>query len=132
MTDILETLLKRRTIRVVATLWAVLAVLTFAVLPAAHLHRSASGSALIHSHVLSHPVQHAGMVDDGDDHGGRTLGVVFTLSRAVDGGIPAAVPAAGFLLGAPETQSRSFSNALEAPVIHGPPRSAVSLRAPPA
>ena len=101
-------------------------------MPATHLHRSISGTPLVHSHLIADPVEHAGTLDHGDHHGAQVFAPVFTVERTSHPVAAPAVLTAVFLLVEPKTQSLAYTDALEAPVIHGPPLRGVSLRAPPA
>ena len=113
------------------TVYAVAAVLALAVMPAPHLHESVSGKPLIHSHLINDPVEHAGTLDHGDHRGVRTFAPVFMAERTTNS-VPALMAVAVFVLAKPETRSLAYSDALDAPVIHGPPPRVLSLRGPPA
>ena len=128
---ILEVLLKRRILRIGVTVYAVAAVLAVAVMPAPHMHQSASGKPLVHSHLINDPVEHAGTLDHGDHRGVRTFAPVFLAERTANS-VPALTTVTLFVLATPETRSLGYSDALDAPVIHGPPLRVLSLRAPPA
>lgn len=128
---ILKALVKRRILRIGVTVCAVAAVLGLAIVPATHLHQSLSGKPLVHSHLINDPVDHAGTLDHGDHHGVRTLAPVFMAGRTINT-VPALVGVAVFVLAQPEPRSLAYSDALDAPVIHGPPPRVLSLRGPPA
>lgn len=98
--------------------------------PAAHAHKLISGKTLVHSHLIADPVEHAGTLDHGDHHGVQTLVPSFTIERILQVAVPVVLSAVVLVL--PETRPLSRVNALDAPVIHGPPLRVQSLRAPPA
>jgi hypothetical protein len=131
MARILGILLKGRIVRIGVTICAVMAVLALSILPATHLHQSISGKALIHSHLIDDPLEHAGTLDHGDHHGVRTFAPVFTTERTTHAVTTLAVGSAVFLV-TPERRSLGYTEALDAPVIHGPPLRIPSLRGPPA
>lgn len=131
MENWLEVLLKRRIVRIGVTVYAVAAVLAVAVMPAPHLHQSASGKPLVHSHLINDPVEHAGTLDHGDHRGVRTFAPVFMAERTMNS-VPALMAVAVLVLARPESRSLGYSDSLNAPVIHGPPGRVLSLRAPPA
>jgi len=120
-------LLKARILRIGVTICAVMAVLALSILPATHLHRSISGNALIHSHLVDDPLEHAGTLD----HGVRTFAPVFTTERTTHAVAMLAAASPVFLVTV-ERRSLGYTEALDAPVIHGPPLRIPSLRAPPA
>jgi hypothetical protein len=128
---ILRVLLKTRVLRIGVTVCAVAAVLALSIVPATHLHRSVSGRPLVHSHLVNDPVEHAGTLDHGDHHAVGTFAPVFVGERILNA-VPALTPVARAVLARPETRSLAYSDALGAPVIHGPPGRIISLRAPPA
>jgi hypothetical protein len=130
-TRILEVFLKGRILRIGGATSAVIAVLALSILPAMHLHRSTSGKSLVHSHLIDHPIEHEGMLDHGDHHGVRTFPPVFTVERPIDA-LPTLAVAIAVFLATPEPQSSGYSEAIDAPAIHGPPIRSASLRAPPA
>ncbi len=99
-------------------------------LPAAHAHTLSSGKTLVHSHLISDPIEHAGTLDHGDHHGVATFVPSFTIERTLEIGVPVVVGVVVLTL--PETRPLSHVDALDAPVIHGPPLRVQSLRAPPA
>jgi hypothetical protein len=131
MARILGILLKGRIVRIGVTVCAVMAVLALSILPATHLHQSISGKALIHSHLIDDPLEHAGTLDHGDHHGVRTFAPVFTTERTTHAVTTLAAGSAVFLV-TPERRSLAYTEALDAPVIHGPPLRIPSLRGPPA
>jgi hypothetical protein len=124
-------LLKRQFLRLGATIAAITAVLALSILPGAHLHQSISGTPLIHSHFHDDPIEHAGTLDHGDHRGVRTLASVFSAERTEDS-VPAYTIIGMLSVAMPEAAPVRLSDALDASVIHGPPRSVLSLRAPPA
>jgi hypothetical protein len=128
---ILGILLKARILRIGVTICAVMAVLALSILPATHLHRSISGNALIHSHLIDDPLEHAGTLDHGDHHGVRTFAPVFTTERTTHAVAMLAAASPVFLVTV-ERRSLGYTETLDAPVIHGPPLRIPSLRAPPA
>ena len=123
--------MKRRFLRIGVTVCAIAAVLALSIVPAAHVHQTLSGKPLIHSHFIDDPLEHAGTLDHGDHHAVRTFASVFMPERTTDS-VPLLTAVAVFVLTTPETRSLGYSDALDAPVIHGPPLRVVSLRAPPA
>lgn len=131
-TLILCVLLKGRIVRIGVTICAVVAVVALSMLPATHLHRSISGKSLVHSHFTADPVEHAGALDHADHNGVRTFVSVFTAERTTDPVMAPTVVTAVFLLAAVEPRPLAYNDALEAPVIQGPPLRVISLRAPPA
>lgn len=128
---ILEVLLKRRILRIGVTVCAVAAVLALSMVPTTHVHQSLSGKPLVHSHFINDPVEHAGTLDHGDHHGVRTFASVFMAERTTNS-VPVLTTVAVFVLARPETRSLGYRDALDAPVIHGPPLRVLSLRGPPA
>jgi hypothetical protein len=108
-----------------------MAVLALSILPVPHLHQSISGKMLVHSHLESDPVEHAGTLDHGDHHGVRTFPPVFTVDRTTDA-LAVFLVVTAFIGVKPEARSLAHIDALDAPVIHGPPLRGLSLRAPPA
>jgi hypothetical protein len=127
---ILRLLLKVRSVRVGVAFGVVVAVLALSVLPAAHLHRLASGQTMVHSHVLDAAEDHQNTLDHGDHHAAQTLSAVFTVERGVYSFV--ALTVAVVLLPVPQPQSFAYAPALVDPVIHGPPIRALSPRGPPA
>lgn len=128
---ILVTLLRDRALRIGVTVCAIAAVLTLGVLPVAHVHELYSGETLVHSHMIDDPVEHAGTLDHGDHHSVRTLEPTF-LVQQVQQLDPPVLLSMTVVVSPPETRALSYVDALDAPVIHGPPIRVVSLRAPPA
>jgi hypothetical protein len=127
---ILRVLVKGRILTIGAAVCAAAAVLALGIMPPTHLHRSISGTLLVHSHLINDPVAHAGTFNSGDDHGEPTFATVFVAERTATPG-PAFTAVAAFVLARPQPRSLSYRNGSDAPVIHGPPRAVLSLRAPP-
>lgn len=112
------------------TVAAVCAVLGLGLLPAAHAHTLTSGETFVHSHVTGDPAGHDGTLDHGDHHVVPASVPSFTVERTLR--IAAPVVPAVAVLAAPDTRPPGPVQALDAPVIHGPPLRVRSLRAPPA
>lgn len=127
--------------RIGVALVAIAALMGLLVLPAAHIHHLLSGESFVHQH-LDVDIATERHADDelaphveADDHDHDThataIGVAYTVERTA---ILMALPVllSRQLVLPPDTRSIRLSGALDAPIIHGPPRSGLSLRAPPA
>ena len=106
------------------------AVLGLAVFPAAHAHTSLSGKTFVHSHLMTDAVEHVSTLDYGEHHDVPTVAPIFTIERSLQ--IAAPVLLGALVVSPPEARRLGHVEALDAPVIHGPPLQVLSLRAPPA
>jgi hypothetical protein len=133
--------LTSRILKIVAAASSGIAMFALSLLPAEHLHRSASGPSVIHRHVMEEAVEaHHDSETEGvhihaslhhDDHANaETLTQVFVAERQYVSLAPLVV--AILLLPPPEPRvvERIVPDAV--PLAHGPPIRLLSLRGPPA
>ena len=129
---ILDALLNRRGTRIGVALSAVAAVLALSILPAGHVHQSIDTGAVVHTHLIKNGAPHDALgLDHGDHHNARTVHPTFTAERTMRfDAAPALLVAV--VLETPRVSTRAHVDAVDDPVIHGPPLRVPSLRAPPA
>ena len=127
---ILKALLKARALRIGVTVCAIAGLLALSVLPVAHVHESSSGRTLVHSHIVDDAAEHAGTIDHDGHHGITTLDPTFVSERQY--GVDHPLIAVAFVILAPERRLAGRVDPADAPVAHGPPIRAGSLRGPPA